>query len=170
MPMKTWVKNPPHATRAHVEIDVQYATSCTPVPSPKQLRAWVRAAITGRRARARLTVRIVDEGEGSELNCRWRNAKKATNVLAFACSGLEAIMPDFLGDIVLCAPVVMQEAVAQRKACEAHWAHLVIHGTLHLLGFEHAKPAQATVMEEAERVILQLLGYPDPYLLPAARS
>ncbi|MGH8657678.1 MAG: rRNA maturation RNase YbeY [Gammaproteobacteria bacterium] len=154
-----------HTVDPHVELDVQYATHCTPVPSPVQLRAWVSATIANRRERVSMTIRIVDEEEGLELNRRWRNAKKATNVLAFPSSELEAIMPDFLGDVVLCAPVVVREAAAQRKAREAHWAHLVIHGTLHLLGFDHALPAQAAEMEEAERAILQCLGYSDPYLL-----
>ncbi|MGH8645984.1 MAG: rRNA maturation RNase YbeY [Gammaproteobacteria bacterium] len=154
-----------HTIDLHVELDVQYATHGTPVPSPAQLRAWVRAAIASHRERVSLTIRIVDEEEALDLNQRWRNAKKATNVLAFPCSGLEAIMPGFLGDVVLCAPVVVREAAAQHKASEAHWAHLVIHGTLHLLGFDHAVSAQATEMEEVERAILHRLGYSDPYLL-----
>ncbi|MGH8579810.1 MAG: rRNA maturation RNase YbeY [Gammaproteobacteria bacterium] len=154
-----------HTIDPHVELDVEYATHCTPVPSPVQLRAWVRAAIASRRDRVSLTIRIVDEEEAFELNRRWRNAQKATNVLAFPCSGLEAIMPAFLGDVVLCAPVVAREAAAQHKGWGAHWAHLVIHGTLHLLGFDHAVPAQATEMEEVERAVLQRLGYSDPYLL-----
>jgi len=170
MPMKAaGIRSYLHTIDPRVELDVQYATPCTPVPSKAQLRAWVRAAIASRRERVSLTVRVVGEEEGLELNRRWRNAKKATNVLAFPCSGLEAIMPDFLGDIVLCAPVVVREAAAQHKAWEAHWAHLVIHGTLHLLGFEHAVPAQATEMEQVERTLLHGLGYSDPYLLSAGQ-
>lgn len=171
MPMKTaGIRNHPHTLDPHVELDVQYATQCEPVPSPAQLRSWVRAAITNRRERVSLTIRIVDEEEAFELNRRWRNAKKATNVLAFPCSGLETIMPAFLGDVVLCAPVVAREAAAQHKGWRAHWAHLVVHGTLHLLGFDHAVPAQATEMEEVERAILQRLGYSDPYLLPTGQE
>jgi len=166
MPMKAaGIRNRPHAIDPYVELDVQYATQRKPVPSPAQLRAWVRAAVASRRDRVSLTIRIVDEEEAFELNRRWRNAEKATNVLAFPCSGLEMIMPAFLGDIVLCAPVVAREAAAQHKAWGAHWAHLVIHSTLHLLGFDHAVPAQATEMEEVELAVLQRLGYSDPYLL-----
>lgn len=170
MPMKAaGIRNRLHTIDPYVELDVQYATYCTPVPSPAQLRDWVGAAIASRRERVSLTVRIVDEEEGLELNRRWRSGKKATNVLAFPSSGLEAIMPGFLGDVVLCAPVVARQAVDQHKAWEAHWAHLVIHGTLHLLGFDHAVPTQATEMEELERAILHGLGYSDPYLLSTAR-
>lgn len=166
MPMKAaGIRNHLRTIDPHVELDVQYATPLTPVPSPAQLRAWVKAAIASRRERVALTVRIVDKEEGLELNRRWRKGKKATNVLAFPCFGLEAAMPDFLGDIVLCAPVVVRESAAQHKAREAHWAHLVIHGTLHLLGFDHEVPAQATEMEEVERAILHRLGYSDPYLV-----
>lgn len=152
-----------------LELEVQYATQCKAVPDAAQLRLWVGAAIVSRRERASLTIRMVDEEEGFELNRRWRKANKATNVLAFPSSGLEAIMPALLGDVVICAPLVTREAATQGKAVEAHWAHLVIHGTLHLLGFDHAVPGQAAEMEDVERSILHGLGYPDPYD-PAAES
>ena len=127
------------------------------------IKTWVEAALEGRREQAQVTVRIVDEEEGAELNRRWRKREGPTNVLAFPCTGLEAIAPELLGDVVICAPVVAREALEQNKAARAHWAHMVIHGTLHLLGFDHIEEGEALVMEQLETRILNRLGYPDPY-------
>jgi len=97
------------------------------------------------------------------LNQAWRRKAGPTNVLAFPASGLDGVMPELLGDVVICAPVAALEAKIQNKTLDAHCAHLVIHGTLHLLGFDHVKPARAKVMEAIERRILAELDYPDPY-------
>ena len=147
----------------NVELDAQYAVDSGDLPKAADIEAWVRAALAGRREHAQLTVRIVDNGEGTALNERWRGKQGPTNVLSFPVGGLERIAPDLLGDVVICAPVVAREAREQHKALEAHWAHMVIHGTLHLLGFDHIDEEQAREMEGIETDVLHRLGYPDPY-------
>lgn len=132
-------------------------------PARDQIVRWVRRALSGRRRDAVLTVRIVDTPEGAALNARWRGKPGATNVLSFPADGLAAIAPEQLGDIVICAPVVAREATAQGKHADAHWAHLVVHGVLHLIGFDHVRAREARVMEAHEREILAALGFPDPY-------
>lgn len=146
-----------------IDVAVQFATRKPVVPKAGQIRTWVKAAL-GDRSRAQLTVRIVDEQEGQMLNQQWRGKAHATNVLSFPCSGLEQVAPDLLGDIVVCAPVVAREAKEQCKATDAHWAHMIIHGTLHLLGHDHQEQADAYRMETLETGILADLGYSDPYL------
>jgi probable rRNA maturation factor len=147
-------------------IGVQRASRGWAVPEGRALRRWARAALTGRRTEAALTVRIVGEEEGAALNARFRGKNGPTNVLSFASEGIEAIDPAFLGDVVICAPLVIHEAHEQRKAVQAHWAHLVVHGVLHLLGFDHDRPAQAAQMEGLEIEILARLGFSDPYAAP----
>jgi probable rRNA maturation factor len=127
------------------------------------LLRWVRAALAGRRRQAEVALRIVDTVEGATLNATWRGKHGPTNVLSFPVGEPPSVAPDLLGDLVLCAPVVLEEALAQGKTADAHWAHLVIHGTLHLLGFDHQRARDARVMESLERDILSRLGYPDPY-------
>ncbi len=146
-----------------VEIDVQYAVMADGLPSVSDIETWIGAVIRGRRENVQLTVRIVDEEEGTELNERWRQARGPTNVLSFPSEGLEAIAPDLLGDVVICAPVVESEAREQGKSLTAHWTHMVIHGTLHLLGFDHVDEDHAREMELLEAQILKELGYSDPY-------
>ena len=118
----------------------------------------------GEAEKADLTVRIVDAAEGAELNQRWCHKPGPTNVLSFPANGEEEIAPELLGDIVICAPVVLREAEEQGKDTEAHWAHLVVHGALHLLGFDHLKEPEARAMEQLETEILIRLGYSDPYI------
>ncbi len=146
-----------------VEVDVQYAFMADGLPSVSDIETWIGAVIRGRRENVQLTVRIVDEEEGTELNERWRRAHGPTTVLSFPSEGLEAIAPDLLGDVVICAPVVESEAREQGKSLTAHWTHMVIHGTLHLLGFDHVDEDHAREMELLEAQILQELGYADPY-------
>ncbi len=146
-----------------VEVDVQYAVMADGVPSVSDIETWIGAVVRGRRENVQLTVRIVDEEEGTELNERWRQARGPTNVLSFPSEGLEAIAPDLLGDVVICAPVVESEAREQGKSLTAHWTHMVIHGTLHLLGFDHVDEDHAREMELLEARILKELGYSDPY-------
>lgn len=116
------------------------------------------------RPRWEVTIRIVGEAEGRQLNQTWRQRDYPTNVLSFPFDSPPG--PDLpqLGDLVICAPVVLREALAQQKTPESHWAHLVIHGTLHLLGYDHQETAQAELMETLEINILTQLGYPNPYL------
>jgi probable rRNA maturation factor len=132
-------------------------------PSVAKLARWAKQAIAPYRADATLTIRIVGKAESTNLNQTWRHKVGPTNVLSFPTAGLEAVRPDLLGDVVICAPLIADEAKQQGKALDAHWAHLVVHGALHLLGFDHAKPAAAKAMESIERRTLAELGYPDPY-------
>jgi probable rRNA maturation factor len=162
------------APRAPV-IEVQYAVSRAGVPHAASLRRWASAALlqpeagAPRRARNRpasCTLRVVGAAEGRALNRRWRGKDKTTNVLSFPAGdlpeGLKENAP--LGDIVICAPVIRREALEQCKTPAAHWAHMVIHGSLHLLGYDHEAVRDAAVMEQMERQILAGLGFPDPYL------
>lgn len=146
-----------------IEVEVQYVAGPAEVPAKRDIRGWVEAALRGRRMDAEVTVRIVGAAEGAEINRRWRNQPGPTNVLSFASEGLEAIAPAILGDVVICAPVVTREAAEQHKEWRAHWAHMVVHGVLHLLGFDHVADEGARAMERLETEILRRLGYPDPY-------
>ena len=147
-----------------LDLSVQYACNREGVPSRVDFRRWLRAAEPGA---ARITVRIVDEDEGRELNRDYRGKDYATNVLSFPAElpdGLpEGVRLPLLGDLVICAPVVAREAREQRKPLAAHYAHLTVHGALHLLGWDHEDPREADCMEQLEREILAGLGLPDPY-------
>jgi len=134
---------------------LQYRTRRPWAPAPATLRRWARLA-AGRR-RGELGIRVVGSRESRALNERWRGRAKPTNVLSFPGDGR------LIGDIVVCAPVVAREARAQGKALSAHWAHMVLHGTLHLLGFDHVRAADARRMERRERALLARLGFTDPY-------
>jgi probable rRNA maturation factor len=144
-------------------VDVQRVCATLGVPPPANLAKWAEAALDGRSDGARMTVRVVDETEGAMLNERYRGKAGATNVLAFAVDAPEAPSVHILGDVVVCAPVAAREASEHSKRLDAHWAHLVVHGTLHLLGYDHDEPGSAQAMEALEREILGRLGYPDPY-------
>jgi probable rRNA maturation factor len=152
-----------HARR--LAVTVQDAAGVAATPSPQKLRAWARHAL-GKTARGELTLRIVDEEESAALNSRYRGKRRATNVLSFtaelppAANGAE-LLP--LGDLVICAAVVQREAREQGKPAPAHWAHMVVHGVLHLQGFDHETRAEAATMEARERELLAALGFPDPY-------
>ena len=144
-------------------VEVQRACVAPDVPPPGKIVHWAGAALAGRSEGARMTVRVVDEAEGAALNARYRRRAGATNVLAFAFDAPELPSLRILGDVVVCAPVAAREAREQSKRLDAHWAHLVVHGTLHLLGYDHDGPGPAREMEAVEREILGRLGYPDPY-------
>jgi probable rRNA maturation factor len=146
-----------------IRVTVQNATQAAKLPTRAQYERWVAAALNGQRETAEVSIRIVDEAEGAELNRTWRHKDYATNVLSFPADLPPDIDSSLLGDLVICAPVVMREAAEQGKALEAHWAHLVVHGTLHLLGFDHETEPEAEAMEALETGILAGLGYPDPY-------
>ena len=144
-------------------VEVQRACPAPGVPSPAKIARWAEAALAGRSQGAEMTVRVVDEAEGAALNAGYRRRPGATNVLAFVLDAPELPALRILGDVVVCAPVAAREAREQSKRLEAHWAHLVVHGTLHLLGYDHGEPGPAREMEAAEREVLGRLGYPDPY-------
>lgn len=150
------------------EVDVQIAAPAEGLPDPDSVRRWVAAALGGRGEPVELTVRIVDAEEGRALNAAYRGRDAPTNVLSFPYEPVPGVPVALLGDIVLCAPVVAREAREQGKDLGAHYAHLVVHGTLHLLGHDHQEAAEAAAMEALEARILRGLGYADPYLMPEA--
>ena len=149
-------------TSRRLNLSVQYACNKEGLPLRAQIRAWVRAALDVDGVRGgQITVRLVDSEEGLELNRDYRGKDYATNVLSFPYD----VEPVVCGDLVLCAPVVAREAAEQGKSLEAHYAHLVVHGLLHLQGYDHeAGERQARQMEDHERTILAALGFTDPYL------
>jgi probable rRNA maturation factor len=138
---------------------VQYAVEDKGIPTRAQVRRWVKAALE---KYAEITVRFVDEAEGRQLNRDYRQKDYATNVLSFVYE-TEPVQ----GDLVICVPVVVRETQQQGKTLEAHYVHLVVHGALHLQGYDHEHEADAQVMEARESEIVTKLGYPDPYLAPA---
>mgnify|MGYP006315234881 CR=1 FL=1 len=137
-------------------LSVQYASHAKYLPTRAQCRRWVKAAL---QQSAQITLRLVDEAEGLQLNTQFRHKKYPTNVLTFVYD--EGTM--LSGDIVLCAPVVEAQAKAQKKTREAHYAHLVVHGVLHLQGYDHEKIRDARIMETLETAIMHKLGYANPY-------
>jgi probable rRNA maturation factor len=145
-----------------LNLSVQYACNKEGLPLRAQIRAWVRAALDVDGARGgQITVRLVDGDEGLQLNRDYRGKDHATNVLSFSYD----VEPTVCGDLVLCAPVVAREAAEQNKTLTEHYAHLVVHGLLHLQGYDHETGArQARQMEDHERAILAALGFTDPYL------
>jgi probable rRNA maturation factor len=145
-------------------VSVENASRETGVPPESEFRRWIAAALVGRRPEAELAIRIVDETEGALLNATYRHKQGATNVLSFPAELPAGVPLPVLGDLVICAPVVAREALEQHKPLEAHWAHLVVHGCLHLLDFDHEDEAEAVEMEALERSILAGMGYPDPYV------
>lgn len=141
-----------------LQLSLQVACDVADIPSKKQFSLWAKAAI---RVNTEVTIRIVDEAEGRALNKQYRAKDYATNVLTF----LITEMPYLLGDIVICAPIVAAEALAQHKPLVAHYAHLTVHGILHLHGYDHEIEAQAELMEGLETAIITKLGYASPYLI-----
>lgn len=124
---------------------------------------WAEQALDEQHKGADITLRIVDQTESQTLNKTWRNKDKPTNVLSFPVGEQLEHAPKLLGDIVICAPIVEQEANEQGKTEEAHWAHLIIHGVLHLQGYDHESDEQADIMETKEITILKQYGYANPY-------
>jgi probable rRNA maturation factor len=147
----------------HQTVDVQYAMAADGVPGEDAIRQWALLALPEQKKDAELTVRVVDEAEITALNRQYRGKDGATNVLSFPYEGFSDVETRLLGDIVICAPVVASEAVAQDKPLEAHWAHIVVHGVLHLLGYDHEHDEGAHEMESRETELMSSLGYPDPY-------
>lgn len=148
---------------ANIVIDVQRATSQTHLPGDDDFARWATAAVGNHRAEAEIALRIVDADESQALNSQYRGKHKPTNVLSFPADIPEELGLPLLGDLVICAPVVAQEAEQQHKALTAHWAHMVVHGTLHLLGYDHIEDDDAEIMENLETRILAQLGFSDPY-------
>lgn len=136
-------------------ITVRRAVAAAGLPSAASLRGWAQAAL---KKKGELTIRVVDETESESLNSQYRRKHKPTNVLSFAY-GERGV----LGDLVICAPVVAREAQEQNKPLRAHWAHMVVHGCLHLQGHDHENDADAAKMEALEIRIMEKLGFNNPY-------
>jgi probable rRNA maturation factor len=158
----------PARVRARNEacLRVQCAVARDGLPAPSSLSRWARAALRGvRRPRVTVGLRIVGRRESAALNSRFRGRHHATNVLSFAFEAPPGIRSEHLGDLVICAPLVRREARAQGKPERAHWAHLVVHGILHLRGYDHRRPREAAAMERREIRILKELGFANPYII-----
>ena len=144
-------------------ITVQKSVTARNVPAASRMRQWARAALN---TDAEVTIRVVGRAEGRMLNHCYRQKDYPTNVLTFVFRD----KPPFAGDLALCAPVITREARAQRKTVAAHYAHMIVHGLLHLQGYDHENAKDAAVMERRERALLSRFGYPDPYRTVTARS
>jgi probable rRNA maturation factor len=146
-----------------LEVNVQIASDEDDLPGQPEFRAWACAALGDEQQDSELTIRVVDEKESALLNSRYRHKDGPTNVLSFPYDSPPGIDLPLLGDIVICAPVVRREAQEQSKSENSHWAHMVVHGSLHLLGFDHEHDEEARKMEAVETRILSELGYDNPY-------
>ena len=144
-------------------IEIQNASNMSSLPADDLIAQWAKQALDEKHKEAEITLRIVDEEEGLALNKEWREKESATNVLSFPVGEILEQAPNLLGDIVICAPIVVREANEQGKPFDAHWAHLVIHGVLHLQGYDHESNEQADIMESKEIRILKKIGYANPY-------
>lgn len=148
-------------------MDYQNVSSLSTVPSEQQCQQWLEQFLPEFQADAELTVRIVDEDESQQLNHDYRGKDKPTNVLSFPFEVPEHLPEEIefplLGDLVICAQVVETEAKEQNKSLNAHWAHMLLHGSLHLLGYDHIEDNEADEMENLEIKILQKMGFPNPY-------
>ena len=146
----------------NLQVDIQ--TACAePVPDEDDICSWIAAALSNHRKDAEVSLRFVSEAEMADLNQRYRDKSGSTNVLSFPADLPAGVELPLLGDIVACPAVVEREARAQDKTLQAHWAHMMVHGSLHLLGYDHIESAEADIMESMETDILQSLGYSDPY-------
>lgn len=144
-----------------IHVDLDNASGSAEVPDEAAFQRWADAA--AETDGAEVSIRLVDEAESAELNRTYRGKDKPTNVLSFPFEAPEGVPNDLLGDLVICVPVVEREAREQGKTSAAHWAHLVVHGLLHLQGYDHIEDDEAEVMEAKEIAILQGLGFPNPY-------
>lgn len=146
-------------------VDLQIATeNIEGLPTEEQIVQWATAAVQPEGDEVEMTVRIVDEAESHELNLTYRGKDRPTNVLSFPFECPDEVELPLLGDLVICRQVVEREAAEQEKPLMAHWAHMVVHGSLHLLGYDHIKDDEAEEMESLETQIMQGLGFDDPYL------
>ncbi|WP_392342408.1 rRNA maturation RNase YbeY [uncultured Shewanella sp.] len=146
-----------------LDLDLQIAVDNPHLPTLAEFETWVRTAIGQTMPVVELTIRIVDIAESQQLNSTYRGKDKPTNVLSFPFEAPPEVELPLLGDLVICAPVVEQEAIEQNKPLIAHWAHMVIHGSLHLLGYDHIIDEEADEMESLETQLVEGLGFDNPY-------
>lgn len=150
---------------SEVILDLQQACeSGVGLPPESDFQRWLEAVLPQFQEESEVTIRLVDEAESQQLNHTYRGKEKPTNVLSFPFEAPPGIELPLLGDLIICRQVVEHEAVEQEKSLEAHWAHMVIHGSLHLLGYDHIEDDEAEEMEGIETEIMLALGYPDPYI------
>ena len=147
----------------NIDLCLQNCSNTNDAPTQAQMLEWIQTVLQDRLDEVEIGIRIVDETESSKLNQQYRQKSGPTNVLSFPMDSPPEIKPRLLGDLVICAPVVAKEAKEQHKTLEAHYAHLTIHGMLHLLGYNHIEDDQAQIMEATEIGILHRLGYQNPY-------
>lgn len=150
--------------RPKVSVYLQKQVKMSHIPSKQQFEHWAQAALIKKKTPVEVTLRIVDSAESAQLNEKYRHKKGPTNVLSFTYSPIPGADHDSMGDLVLCADLVKQEAHCEHKTIVSHWAHLLIHGLLHLQGYDHEQPDEAKVMETLETKIMEKLGFPNPYL------
>lgn len=144
-------------------IDIQRACPSENIPSDNSIKRWAAAALGNHSDPTELSIRVVGESESAILNKQYRGKSGATNVLSFPFSAVTPEPLPLLGDLVICAPIVSAEAKQQNKSLQAHWAHMIVHGILHLVGYDHCDNSDAQVMEALETEILLGLNYPAPY-------
>ncbi|PSV41353.1 rRNA maturation RNase YbeY [Photobacterium sp. GB-36] len=148
-----------------IYLDLQHATeSLDGLPTEAEFQQWLNTAVIPFQADAEVTIRLVDEKESHALNLEYRGKDRPTNVLSFPFEAPPGMELELLGDLIICRQVVEKEAVEQNKPLKAHWAHMVVHGSLHLLGYDHIEDEEAEEMENLETEIMQNMGFVDPYI------
>ncbi|UJF22948.1 rRNA maturation RNase YbeY [Shewanella sp. OMA3-2] len=150
-------------SKLNLDLDLQIAVEADNLPTQAQFETWVRIAVGQTMPAVELTIRLVEVSESQHLNHTYRGKDKPTNVLSFPFEAPAEIDLPLLGDLIICVDVVKKEAQEQEKTLEAHWAHMVIHGCLHLLGYDHIIDEEAEEMESLETQLLEHLGFTDPY-------
>jgi probable rRNA maturation factor len=149
---------------SRLKLEIQRAIEVSQgIPSDDQFLAWSEAALEGSMDEVEMVIRVVDEPESQQLNRDYRGKDRPTNVLSFPFEVPEVVPVPLIGDLVICASIVAREAEQQNKSLDAHWAHMVVHGALHLQGYDHETDHEAQIMEQREREILHLLHFSDPY-------
>ena len=148
----------------NITLDLQIAYDHNTTPDASDFQLWVNTALGQYNKAFELTVRIVDKAESQQLNHQYRHKNSPTNVLSFPFEVPDGVELDLLGDLVICADIVEDEALAQKKSVESHWAHMVLHGCLHLLGYDHIDDIEAEEMENIEINLMKTLGYSNPYI------
>ncbi|KHT22014.1 rRNA maturation RNase YbeY [Pectobacterium brasiliense] len=150
---------------SQVILDLQIASEQVQgLPEEKDFQRWLEVVLPQFQEVSEVTIRIVDEAESRDLNNTYRGKDKPTNVLSFPFEAPPEVELPLLGDLIICRQVVEREAAEQEKTVEEHWAHMVVHGSLHLLGYDHIEDSEAEEMEALETEIMQSMGYADPYL------
>jgi probable rRNA maturation factor len=149
----------------NIILDIQVACfNNTYRPERKDFKIWLKEILKNERSTHEITIRIVEKKEIKQINLQYRGEKKTTNILAFPYSKIKKKKLIFLGDLIICSTVLQEEAKIQKKTLKSHWAHMIIHGTLHLLGYNHINESQQKKMESLETNIMLALGYTNPYI------